>query len=635
VAIRMRTTLLLSLLTVSFGLTVLSLLVLRTTLQRQIRRTLASDLHRSVLTFENLQTQRREMLRHNAALLADLPTLKALMTLDLPTLKSPTAIGDERTIQDGGAHFAQVSGSPFFALASRSGKVIACYVDGLPVDPAAAAPDMQGAFPGAAGPHYVLTGGRLYEVNSEPLYFGSPASGTLLGYVTVGGAIDDRLAFEVSEAAAAQVVFSADDAVVASTFDPAHKRAFAQQALARRSLAQRKPQPVGTPNGNASVNAPHANARNGNVRDGSDIWIGPERYLEASVKLSGEGAPVVQLAVLKSYAEASRYLNRLNQLLIALGLLVFLTGGVLAIYISGTITHPLEMLVAGSRALGAGNFDYPLPSRGAKELRELSAAFDDMRTQLRQAQQNLLDVERLATIGRMASSISHDLRHYLSAVYANAEFLGSWTTRPEERAELLAEVRMGVQGMTELIESLLIFSRTGQPLQLSCESIGFVTERAIALVKAHPDAQNVTITADPLPSLEIWMDGRKIERAIYNLLLNACQAARHGVIHPAVRIVLSESQDWIKLSIMDSGLGVSAPIRSTLFQPFVSEGKQNGIGLGLTLADRIAQEHGGRVVLEESQPGRTVFSLTLAKSTLRAFETAAREQRSATSLSPN
>jgi signal transduction histidine kinase len=189
--------------------------------------------------------------------------------------------------------------------------------------------------------------------------------------------------------------------------------------------------------------------------------------------------------------------------------------------------------------------------------------------------------------------------------------------------------------MTELIESLLIFSRTGQPLQLSCESIGFVTERAIALVKAHPDAQNVTITADPLPSLDIWMDGRKVERAIYNLLLNACQAARHGVIHPAVRIVLSDTQDWIKLSIMDSGLGVSAPIRSTLFQPFVSEGKQNGIGLGLTLADRIAQEHGGRVVLEESQPGRTVFSLTLAKSTLRAFETAAREQRSATSLSPN
>ena len=608
-AIRMRTTLLLSLLTVSFGLTMLSLLVLRTTLQRQNRRSLASDLNRSMLTFQNLQSQRREMLRREAALLADLPTLKALLTTD-----------DERTIQNASAEFARVSKSPFFTLTNRSGMMMARYKDGSPLDPAAATPGIRNAFRDAfsntPASNYVLSGDRLYEVTSQPLYFGPSSSGTLLGYVTIGYAIDDRLALEVSEAAAAQVVFSAGDAIVASTFDSAHKRAFAQQAVARRSFTQRGPQPA-------------------NATKGSDVWIGPERYLEASVRLSGEDAPVVRLAVLKSYAEASRYLNRLNQLLIGLGILVFILGALLAVYISGTITRPLEALVAGTRALGAGNFDYPLQSHGAKELRELSGAFDDMRLRLRRAQQDLLDAERLATIGRMASSISHDLRHYLSAVYANAEFLGLWATRPEERAELLAEVRMGVQGMTELIESLLIFSRTGQPLQLSCESIAFIADRAISLVKAHPDAQNVTVISDPLPSLEVWMDARKVERALYNLLLNGCQAASHGVIHPSVRISLSETRDWIKISIVDSGLGVSAPIRSTLFQPFVSEGKQNGVGLGLTLADRIAKEHGGRVVLEESQPGRTVFSLTLAKSTLRAFETAAREQRPAAPLSPN
>ena len=69
-----------------------------------------------------------------------------------------------------------------------------------------------------------------------------------------------------------------------------------------------------------------------------------------------------------------------------------------------------------------------------------------MRLRLRRTQQELLEAERLATIGRMASSISHDLRHYLSAVYANAEFLGSWSVGREERAELLSEVKMGVRG---------------------------------------------------------------------------------------------------------------------------------------------------------------------------------------------
>jgi nitrogen-specific signal transduction histidine kinase len=67
-----------------------------------------------------------------------------------------------------------------------------------------------------------------------------------------------------------------------------------------------------------------------------------------------------------------------------------------------------------------------------------------------------------------------------------------------------------------------------------------------------------------------------------------------------------------------------------LFEPFVSEGKLGGVGLGLTLADRIAREHGGAVTLEASEPGRTVFSLSLAKSTLHSFETTASEQRSNT-----
>jgi signal transduction histidine kinase len=234
----------------------------------------------------------------------------------------------------------------------------------------------------------------------------------------------------------------------------------------------------------------------------------------------------------------------------------------------------------------------------------------------------------------MASSISHDLRHYLSAVYANAEFLGYPTTKPEERADLLAEVRLGVQGMTELIESLLLFSRTGQSMQISCESIQFLTERAITLVRTHPDALNVSIHSEILPQMEVWADARKIERAVYNLLLNGCHAAKQGTGAPLVTISLVETEEWIKLRIQDNGPGVPTSIRATLFQPFVSEGKQGGIGLGLTLANRIAQEHGGSVALEESRPGKTVFTLSLSKSTLRTFQQMSVEQRAPAMLSP-
>jgi signal transduction histidine kinase len=150
------------------------------------------------------------------------------------------------------------------------------------------------------------------------------------------------------------------------------------------------------------------------------------------------------------------------------------------------------------------------------------------------------------------------------------------------------------------------------------------------MVRAHPDAHGVAIVADPLPSLEGWVDGKKLERALYNLMLNGCQAARKGNGPAQVRVSLVDTVDWITFQVVDSGPGVSEQIRVTLFEPFVSEGKLGGVGLGLTLADRIAREHGGAVTLETSEPGQTVFSLSLAKSTLHSLEASANEQRSTT-----
>ena len=151
------------------------------------------------------------------------------------------------------------------------------------------------------------------------------------------------------------------------------------------------------------------------------------------------------------------------------------------------MTRPLESLASGVRALGTGDFTYRLPRTGALEVRELSTAFGRMRDEIREAQKKLIETERLATIGRMASSVSHDLRHYLAAVYANAEFLASAKTE-EEKAELFGEVRLAVHGMTDLIESLLMFSRTGRSLQLTHESVAALIEKAVTIVGTHPEA---------------------------------------------------------------------------------------------------------------------------------------------------
>src|SRR6202012_414182 len=127
---------------------------------------------------------------------------------------------------------------------------------------------------------------------------------------------------------------------------------------------------------------------------------------------------------------------------------------------------------------------------------------------------------------------------------------------------------------------------------------------------------NVSITVGKFPPTEADIDPRNLESAVYNLLLNACQAAARSTHLPEVKVHLTEIDERIYLTILDNGPGIPVSVRRTLFDPFVTAGKPNGTGLGLTLARRIAEEHGGSVSLVESNPGRTVFALSLMKNGL-------------------
>ena len=219
----------------------------------------------------------------------------------------------------------------------------------------------------------------------------------------------------------------------------------------------------------------------------------------------------------------------------------------------------------------------------------------------------------MSAIGMMACSISHDMRHSLTAIYANAEFLERHDLSAMARADLLLEIQEAVRGMTERLDSLLHFGTSGRKNPLVHECVSLVVERAVAAVKSHPNGQNVSITIGKFPPAEADIDARNLEGAIYNLLLNACQAATRSTHAPEVKVQLMEFDERIYVTISDNGPGVPAAVRRTLFDPFVTAGKPNGTGLGLTLARRVAEEHGGSVCLEESNPERTVFTLSLMK----------------------
>jgi signal transduction histidine kinase len=146
-------------------------------------------------------------------------------------------------------------------------------------------------------------------------------------------------------------------------------------------------------------------------------------------------------------------------------------------------------------------------------------------------------------------------------------------------------------------------------------SVFRIAEKAISLLRSHPEAEGVTVhlDCDDEAGACALVDAKQMQRAIYNLLLNGCQSTRSTEGPREVTLSIKVKEETIELSVTDSGPGVAEHIRGSLFQPFVSNGKQSGTGLGLTLAAAVAKEHGGTVTLVRSAPGETIFQLTLQR----------------------
>jgi len=569
--LRLRTKFLIAMLLTSAGLTAVSLVIVQHTVANHVRRGLSSDLADSVETFRNLQRGREAELARLAELMADQPSLKALMTSNHPP-----------TIQDGSREMFHLSGGDLFALLDPANQFVGFHTKAPGISRGQAQQLLQGRGALDEPMQWWFAGGHLYQVVLAPIYFGPKSDNALLGIVAVGYEMNAAVARQVSQVAASQVAIVSGDTVVVSTLNPE------QAAQLRPHLA-----------GDSAAAGPE------------DWKLGRESFVVSELTLDPDESPRVAIIVMKSYDEATAFLNHLRHLLLAVGLGAVLGGSLLVYFIAGTFTRPLEKLVDGVRALGGGDFRYPLHSPAASEVAELTEAFSRMRDSLRQAQQRLLDSERLATIGRMASSISHDLRHPLTAVLANAEFLADAELTPMQREELYLEIRVAVNRLTDLIDSLLELSRPAESLNVIETPVERTIGRAIELVRAHRQFQKVVVGIDSAGLHTAQFDPRKMERVFYNLLLNSCQAAQACGGHVAVTV--ADHNGDLTIQVTDDGPGVESSIRDKLFQPFVSYGKENGTGLGLTIAQKIVQDHDGSLHLESSIPGRTVMQITLPR----------------------
>ena len=567
--VKLRTKLLFSLIFISSLLACATVYIVRLRTEHKVREDISEALRNSVVTFENFQAQREATLARSARLLADLPVLRALMTTE-----------DAATIQDGSRDLWSLAGSDLFVLADRTGRVVALHTSTQGFTREAAQSSIGRSLAAVESRDWWFGKGHLYEVFLQPIYFGQPSEGVLLGVLGVGYEVTANTAKEVSEVASSQVAFRYGKTPVVTTLKPSQRAQFSSEIDRVPSGA-----------GGATV----------------EFKLGEERFVGTAVQLLPRGDREVSLTVLKSYDQATLFLRSLNRWLFAVGLLAVLAGAVLAFLVSHTITRPLDRLVSGVRALEQGDFDYPLVPASGDEVGELTGAFHRMRDSLRTTQAELLHAERLATMGRMASAITHDLRHPLTAILAYAEFLAEGDLPESQRRDFYEEIRQAVNRMSDLTGSLLEFAR-GQGMHPHYCSLEEPVRHAIQSIQARPEFRRIGISVWHEGRCEGWFDPVKMERVFHNLLLNACEAVSHD--SGLVEVHLQQKSQGIEVRISDNGPGIPEPILETIFQPFVSYGKENGTGLGLAVVQKMVQDHGGAISVERTSHAGTTFRLT-------------------------
>ena len=566
--LRLRSQLLISALLIILGLAGSLLLFIRHTVDSEIQKQVRDGTEESVRAFENVQRQRELQLSRTAAMLAELPTLKALM---------PAA--DALTIQDASEAFWRIAESDLLVLAKTGGQVVALHVTRPGWSNLEAEKDLKRSMDLGQDASWWYHEGRLYWVFLHPITAGAGSNTSALGTLAVGYQVDSAVAQQLAIAANNQIALATRDTVIASTL-PASDEA----ELSRRIRAGQ---------------VPEAGAY-------GTIDLATDHYAFSSVLLHGSSPSPVYCYVMMPLVPVNTFLKRLSYSIYLIGGLTVLFGGLLIAFVARTITRPLDNLVAGVKALASGDFTYTITPRGSSELVELSTSFAQMRGQLLALQQQRIETERIAALARAASSISHDLRHYLAAVVANAEFLYEADALKLNRDEIYEEIQIAANQMTDLIDSLRELSHQRNAITPVRTNLDLVIRRAIEAIHSKPEFRSAKIALVASDDLEGMFDARKLERVFFNLILNACEAAPH--VNGAITITVKKQSGAFEIRIRDNGSGIPESIQTSLFDPFVSFGKPNGTGLGLAIVSKVVHDHAGTVAVENtSEHGTTIL----------------------------
>jgi signal transduction histidine kinase len=214
----------------------------------------------------------------------------------------------------------------------------------------------------------------------------------------------------------------------------------------------------------------------------------------------------------------------------------------------------------------------------------------------------------ISRIGWLSTSIVHDLRNPLGTVLAGAEMLMDLDPGSAQGQRLVANIYRAADRMRELLADLAGAGCVNKSDFEICKIDDVITAASEA---ALPTAETpgVQILCDIPDGLETLLQRSCIERVFFNLITNALEAMPHG---GTIRIAATKANNRVLIAVEDTGPGVPRGIRERLFEPFVTAGKDHGLGLGLALSRQTVIDHGGDMWYEDAKGARFVICLPLS-----------------------
>lgn len=214
--------------------------------------------------------------------------------------------------------------------------------------------------------------------------------------------------------------------------------------------------------------------------------------------------------------------------------------------------------------------------------------------ELKETQDELLRAERLSTVGKMASSIIHDIKNPMTVIKGYVTFLARDDLPSEKRQQIAYTVMNAIDTFTGMTQEILDYAHGESTLTLRPVNIKSFVESVCSFLEANFARRGIKTEIALAFSDTLVMDAEKMRRVFYNIASNAYDVMEQG---GTFTITSCLKDNYVEFHLKDTGPGIPEPIRETLFEPFVSYGKAHGTGLGLAIARKIVEDHGGHIAV--------------------------------------